>query len=57
MKNICSVNLNKAKELLNEDLQNEEKLKKKNEDIMLEYKKLLEDQKVQINMMENMKMM
>ena len=56
MKNICSVNLNKAKELLNEDLQNEEKLKKKNEDIMLEYKKLLEDQKVQKEEEEKKKM-
>jgi tetratricopeptide (TPR) repeat protein len=47
MKNICSVNKNKAKDILNEDLQNEKILKKKNEENNIEYRKLLEEKKVQ----------
>ena len=47
MKNICSVNLTKAKDILKEDLENEEILKKKNEEELNEYKKKLEQQKEQ----------
>ena len=47
MKDVCSVDLTKAKEILKEDMQNEENMKKKNEENLNEYKKLLELQKEQ----------
>ena len=47
MRNICSVDLNKAKDILKEDLKNEEILKKENEKNMNEYRLLLEKQKEQ----------
>ena len=47
MKNICSVDLNKAKDYLKEDLIHEEDLKKKNEENLNLYKKLQEEQKEQ----------
>ena len=47
MRNICSVDFNKAKEILKEDLIHEEDLKKKNEENLNIYKKLVELQKEQ----------
>ena len=55
MKNICSINLTKAKDILKEDLENEEILKKKNEEELNEYKKKLELQKEQKEKEEKMK--
>ena len=45
MVSICGVNITKAKEILKKDLENEEILKKKNEENINEYKKLKEEQK------------
>ena len=47
MKNVCSLDVTKAKDILKEDMQSEENMKKKNEENLNEYKKLLELQKEQ----------
>ena len=43
MLNICKVNLNKAKEISIKDMENEENMKKKNEEDLNEYRKKMEE--------------
>ena len=55
MLNICKVNLTKANEISERDLENEENMKKKNEEDFNEYKKKIEEQKEQKEKDEKMK--
>ena len=55
MLNICKVNLTKANEISERDLENEENMKKKNEEDFNEYKKKIEEQKEQKEKGEKMK--